>query len=50
MRNNHDLKKRYPSDEKIRRDVLKDFPEEIENELHQKKADLNKRLKEVSNA
>jgi len=38
---------RYPSDEKVRRDLLKDFPEEIENELHQKKADLNKRLKEV---
>ena len=39
---------RYPADEKLRQDILRDMPEEIEKELHSKSSELHNRLKDVS--
>lgn len=38
---------KYPADEKLRQDILRDMPEEIEKELHSKSSELHNRLKDV---
>lgn len=38
---------RYPADEKLRQDILRDMPDQIEKDLHIKSSDLHNRLKEV---